>query len=82
MLEAVGTGGCQWAAFRANPATAQTHHVLRDKHVEIQAVLADTGRCGRPDPWLPAVGPADTDGLTSRRINHGDLPMSLPAQHQ
>lgn len=49
----------------------RTHHVLRDKHVEIQAIFADPGRRGRPDAWLPAPGPADTDGwrVTFRKNN-------------
>lgn len=51
-----------------------THHALRDKHVEIQAVLADSGRRGCSDPWLPAAGPADTDGLTARGNSQGDMP--------
>lgn len=80
VLEAVGTGVASGQLSGQTQPRLRTHHVLRDKHVEIQAVLADRGQGGRPGPWLPAAGPADTDGVTARRINRGAVPVSLPAQ--
>lgn len=41
--------------------SSRTHHVLRDKHVEIQAVFADSRRRGPPGTWLQAAGPAEVD---------------------
>lgn len=72
---AAGAGGGPWGSSQRTRSHGQgTHRVLRDKHVEVQAVLADSGGRGRPGAWLPAAAPADTDRLTSGGNERGDEP--------
>lgn len=72
---AEGPGGGPWDSSQRTRSHGQgTHRVLRDKHVEVQAVLADSRGRGRPGTWLPAAAPADTDRLTSGGNERGDEP--------
>lgn len=67
----IGGGGSNGAVFRADNQGLRTHHVLRDKHIKVQAVFTDAGRRGCAGAWLPAAGPADTGSMTSRSATKG-----------
>lgn len=76
---AEGPGGGPWGSSQRTRSHGQgTHRVLRDKHVEVQAVLADSGGRGRPGAWLPAAAPADTGRLTSGGTSEGTSLTSPP----
>lgn len=72
-MDHAGSAGFEFPTGQLSTPEAQqggrTHHVLRDKHVEIQAIFADPGSVGVPDAC--ANSPADTDGwrVTFRKNN-------------
>lgn len=62
-----------------NSKCFQTHHILRNEDIEVQAIFTDSWRRRCPGARLPATGPAKTECAVSRRSSHWDIPC-LPTQ--